>query len=401
MSLAGLLSGISNVISRQGLHYRFNKNAATFMQKCLLYLMAHLPKGAALEGGILSNFDRVMIFDSSSWDISPKLRHIFPGSGGAASEANCKVQFCYEYKHATLHPCAVSPGNNNDQSYGKIVPKALQKGDLTIFDQGFFSMQALNETNDIGAFFLTRFLSSVQLYQSAESEQAVDLVKLLKYSTENFLAITAFAGQEKKTRLKVRLICLRAPTEIANLRRMRLKKAAQKKGRACSRKALLLCSWTLLVTNAPESLLPSAAAYSLYRIRWQIELVFKQLKSVLGIQKCKSANPYRLLCQLYGSLITAFLFQQFFSVNARYLWRTKTIELSFDKFYKRCQERAHYWLHILRVTPRKAFNLICSGINSFLPSTEKYHQKNRPSSLQSLLSIEKSHSKKFNLVNLT
>jgi hypothetical protein len=47
--------------------------------------------------------------------------------------------------------------------------------------------------------------------------------------------------------------------------------------------------------------------FTLYRIRWQIELVFKTGKSILGIHKLRSARLERLMCEVYGKLIVAAL----------------------------------------------------------------------------------------------
>ena len=397
-SLAGLLSTISDPISREGLHYRFNQNAVIFMRKCWQYLLSHLALTKVLTERTLANFNRVLIFDSSSWDISAKLAAIFPGSGGAASEASCKIQLNYEYKTATFSLDSIGPGNDNDQKHGKTLPKRLQKGDLALFDQGYFSMPALYEINRIGAFFLTRFLSSVLIYPTCDSDSPIDLLKLLRQIGQRCSALTAFIGQEKKTRIPARLICLPVTQEIANTRRMRLKRNARKKGRTCSKKSLALCSWTLLLTNAPENILPCPAIFSLYRLRWQIELVFKQLKSVLGIHICNSSNESRLLCHLYGTLITAFIFHQFHSIHAINLWNKHSSELSFDKFFKRCQERAFHWLSLLLATPRKALHLILLSVRSFLPSTLKLHQKNRPTSLQALSKFKQN---KFYHLNFT
>lgn len=43
--------------------------------------------------------------------------------------------------------------------------------------------------------------------------------------------------------------------------------------------------------------------YSLYRIRWQVELVFKVWKSVLGMHKIRTRKSSRVYCEIYGKLI--------------------------------------------------------------------------------------------------
>ena len=47
--------------------------------------------------------------------------------------------------------------------------------------------------------------------------------------------------------------------------------------------------------------------HTLYRIRWQIELVFKSWKSILKIHKIRSSRPERVLCEVCGKLVVAAL----------------------------------------------------------------------------------------------
>ena len=79
---------------------------------------------------------------------------------------------------------------------------------------------------------------------------------------------------------------------------------------------------------------------ALYTLRWQIELLFKQLKSILQIHHSDTENQYRLRCELYGKLIAAVLIHRIHAVANNNLWNLKRREISMDKLYKRIQERA-------------------------------------------------------------
>jgi hypothetical protein len=59
----------------------------------------------------------------------------------------------------------------------------------------------------------------------------------------------------------------------------------------------------LLIINVPTGMLPAAAAYQLYRLWWQIELIFKQPKSVMGIHKSYTGIENHLRCEFFGRLI--------------------------------------------------------------------------------------------------
>jgi len=71
---------------------------------------------------------------------------------------------------------------------------------------------------------------------------------------------------------------VRVPPAVADERRRKLREALQRQGYTVSKARLALAGWTLLVTNAPATLISVAEALVLYRARWQIELLFKLWK---------------------------------------------------------------------------------------------------------------------------
>ena len=67
-----------------------------------------------------------------------------------------------------------------------------------------------------------------------------------------------------------------------------------------------MAGWLILITNAPVEKLPTEAMSYLYRVRWQIELVFKQCKSVLRLDVTLArTNAYRMQCEILARLIAA------------------------------------------------------------------------------------------------
>ncbi len=166
-SLAGMVTAIEARISRVALHYRFSAAAAAFLLKCLCFVLQQkVSRLGQIDTKLLRPFRRVLIADSSSWDVSEKLRAVLPGCGGAASAANCKLQAVYDYKRGELGFLDVTAGTVPDNRYTDRLPGMLQKGDLLLIDQGYFKLSTLVEIVAKGAFFLTRFLvGSIRLSQ--------------------------------------------------------------------------------------------------------------------------------------------------------------------------------------------------------------------------------------------
>jgi hypothetical protein len=70
---------------------------------------------------------------------------------------------------------------------------------------------------------------------------------------------------------------------------------------------------------------------TVYRIRWQIELLFKQWKSLLHLHVLKGTRPERLRCLLYGRLITITMLMRVCSSAAWYASAVLGRAVSFPK----------------------------------------------------------------------
>jgi hypothetical protein len=385
-SLAAMVDAIQWPITREALHGRFTQKAEAFLEKCLQHvLITEAGSGLFLEANVVKRFNRIMIFDSSSWDVDPKLADVLPGTGGGASAANCKLQACYEYTHGELGFFQIGPGTRPDNGYTDTLPSLLRAGDLALFDQGYFKLETLSQMAKKDAYFLTRFPVKT-LIRDAQTRVSIDLQSVLSRFDGNACQFNVvIGGHKEQAEIVCRLICQRVSEKIANERRRRHLKEMRRKGRTPSNARLALCDWTLLITNAPDNALPDKIAWQFYSLRWQIELIFKQLKSVLALHKSNTRNISRLKCEIYGKLILAVLIHRMHAGINNLFWQSFQRELSFDKFYKRIQERAFTILRLALVSPRKAIDFFASEIPQLLFNCLKSTQPSRKTSLEKLV----------------
>lgn len=384
-SLAGMVEAIRVAISREAMHYRFTTAAVEFMKKCSEYvLMQKVSVMVSLKANLLNHFRRILIVDSTHWDVSPKLRDVLPGSGGKASEANCKVQACYEYKQGELSFFELTSGITPDNAYTAYLPGHLQQGDLILFDLGYFSTKTFHEISAIGAYFLSRLHIGISLFDPASCCVPIDLYDMLIKIKGDVHQMSVSIGTNKEMRVICRLVCLRVSPEIAEQRRRKLIKTARKKGRTPNQKNLLLTDWTLMITNVPAQWLPAEMVRHFYALRWQIELLFKQLKTVLCIHKSNTGKENRLRCEIYGKLITSVLIHRVHAeINIR-LWNNNKRELSMEKLYKRFQERAFIILDLLLLSIHKAIEYLQNEIPRLIKNCLKSQQRSRLSTLDML-----------------
>lgn len=109
-----------------------------------------------------------------------------------------------------------------------------------------------------------------------------------------------------------RLVALRLPHTQAAQARRRCLKSGQHHGRRPRAKTLQAAGYLCLFTTASSERLPRETAGDLYRARWQIEMHFKRLKSLLRADQLRSttdtsARLWLLAKMLYALLLEACL----------------------------------------------------------------------------------------------
>jgi len=386
VGLGLLTSFLNRLMSRSGLHQRFNEQAVEFFQSCLqAILLKRVNKPLHIDPQFIAQFSEILIIDSTSWDIPEHLQWIFPGSGGHASKANCKLQFCYDYKTAEFRMLEDTAGSVPDQKYSRNIAAVVKHMGLVIFDLGYWTFDTFASISENEGFFLSRLNLQVNLWTKTEDQFAtLDLAALLAECSDRAIQ-TAVCLRKGKKAIDVRLVAWRVPEEVANVRRMKLRRNARKKGRTVSARCLRLFDWSIFITSADEERLPATMIRTCYRIRWNVELIFKSWKSVLRIH-CTTVrkNGHRLKCELYAKMILAVIVHRIYQHVHRQLWVARKRELSLDKLWKFIDSRKE----MLYQAAQQGVGKLVASINDILmviaTVCEKLHQKNRTTTLQKI-----------------
>lgn len=110
-------------------------------------------------------------------------------------------------------------------------------------------------------------------------------------------------------RFRLRLLACPLPPEKAEEARRRARQAAKKKKHQVDARTLLAAGFVLLITNLPASDWPVAEVLGLYRVRWQVELLFKRLKSLLHWDHLRAQDPALAEVYLLGKILGALLLE--------------------------------------------------------------------------------------------
>lgn len=380
LSLGHMSIFLNNMVSRPGLHKRYNKLAVFFAQKVLqkiIFKRVSVDNKLSING--LNEFSNVFIIDSSSWDISENLKWIFPGSGGSASDANCKLQFAYDYLTGDIYIYDDKPGNSPDQKYSINLLKILTPGSLFLFDLGYWKFETFYGIELNNAYFLSRLSNKVNLYVKIDQEyKKISIEDVFDNLEHENISVDEIYLKKGDKYLKVRLIGLKLPTEKANLNRSQLYSNAKKRGSTPKRKSLILAGYSIYVTNAPENIIKDNMVRTYYRLRWNVELIFKSFKSVLKIHETNViSNENRLKCELYARLILVAIVHKMHFVIDNFMWSTSKKELSLDKFWKYIDSEKGLLYTLMKSGSQYFVNHIKRMQERIMLACEKLHQKSR------------------------
>lgn len=302
--LSAFLDAYASIsVTPQALDARFNLNAVSFMEACLRKVVSLV---SSMSGGakILNEFRHVYLMDSTNFDVAPGLAELFKGYGGRASKASVRIQFVLDFHSGPVWHELGDVRLADSTSLANLVAKRtlpLDGRSLLLADLGYF------HTATIAKMCATpglNFISKIPYNKEFETEEGMpfNLDARLKKRPDSLDVVVRVGGS------LCRLVACRLDeAKVANRIRKANATSARKgkSGRIGERYGRFLHYMVFLTNLSAEYGMEKL--YTLYRIRWQIELVFKGWKSILRMDRLKSAKKTRILCEIYGRLIAATL----------------------------------------------------------------------------------------------
>jgi hypothetical protein len=106
-----------------------------------------------------------------------------------------------------------------------------------------------------------------------------------------------------------RLIALKRSAEATRLARRRQQRNASKKQKKVSSESWKAAQYFFVWTTLADSF-PASAVLELYRLRWQIELAFKRMKSIMGLGHLPKKDPASARAWLHGKIFVSLLVER-------------------------------------------------------------------------------------------
>lgn len=165
-SLNGLCASLMDygvAISKQSLHARFNASSVQFLKAIAVKLLSIrlMPLSSCLQG--LDFCKRILILDSTSFQLPDCYSGVYRGWGGDASKAGIKVHLCYDLKAMGELNFEVQSAATSDKQ-NRIMNEDIRPGDLRIEDLGYCKFDRFAQMDRIGAHYVSRLAANTVIY---------------------------------------------------------------------------------------------------------------------------------------------------------------------------------------------------------------------------------------------
>jgi hypothetical protein len=278
-------------LSNPGVKYRLNQ-ATDFLAVLVERLLAAKAPGADLRwpGRTLRLADGTCVSRPGSTGTDWRVHGVFDlGRGGFSHLELTDKHGAEALERGAPHPGEIRIGDRN-YARAPVLRRFRAQSDGKVDFIVRLGWNALQLTNPAGKPF--DLIGYLQCLPPGSSPHEVNL--------------RASVGRDEPA-LAVRLIAQRKTPEAAEATRSALRRAAAKKGKALDPRSLIAAEFMILATSLPKSGYSAKAVLAAYRLRWQIELAFKRLKSLLHIDRLPTHTKRGSRSWLYAHLILALL----------------------------------------------------------------------------------------------
>lgn len=326
-------------ISKQAIDRRFSYASVSFVKE-LLQETISTQVNASIEPDELHLFKTIRVKDSTTFDIHPSLANIFEGfgkGGGKCSKAGVSIQFEYDIRAGNVLDIDLQSAVSKDSSDALSKKEDINEGDLIIRDLGYYSDDMIGHFIERKAFFVSKLYHnvSVRLNQEDKKIDFGSLYQHMKSIRVNNLDINVFIGKKKRP---VRLIAELVPEQVYEQRLKQRNLENKSLGYTTSDEFKNRARFNLHICNIASSDCSWETILKLYRMRWQIELVFKIWKSIMHIDVFPKMRKERFLTSLYLKLLWVFINWNIITHCKNHHYRNEKRLLSIFKCFQTLKE---------------------------------------------------------------
>jgi hypothetical protein len=233
-------------------------------------------------GAAFSEFGRLILQDGTSFALHQALAERFPGRFNAVSPAAVELHCTLDLLQDAPMVIALSPDTDSEHDY-RPEPESL-RGDVLLADRGYLDLTYLRDIDRHGGFFIMRGKAGLNPRVIAAYRE--DGQRLKSCQDRDFQAMTSKFPKRQRAELDVEWLIEGEPFRVR-----------------------LMVSWNpktkrfdYLLTNLPQDKYTISIICLGYKLRWQVELLFKEWKSHANLHKFDTEKEHIAESLIWSSL---------------------------------------------------------------------------------------------------
>ena len=180
-------------------------------------------------------------------------------------------------------------------------------GQLAVADRAYCNAPGIGYVVERGGDVLVRVnRGSLPIFFDDEPFELMPWLRLLPGHHAYEIPVVIH-DKERDQKITGRLVAMRLPEPQAEKARARL---VRERGTSVSELDREAASYVVLFTTVPKSRIDAERCLALYRLRWQVELLFKRWKSLCGLDRLPNHLDETILAWLYAKVLLALLMQR-------------------------------------------------------------------------------------------
>lgn len=192
----------------------------------------------------------------------------------------------------------------------------VEKGDILIGDRGYAHRAGIAHVMAHGGDVVIRTNLVTLPLLDVTGGRKDPLVALRTLHVGEYGDWPVFVQGDKKQLIAGRLCAIRKSEVAAQRGRRRVQRESQRSGSQIRPETLEAAGYVFVFTTLPDAV-PASAVMELYRGRWQIELAFKRLKSLVQLGHLKKTDERASRAWLQGKLLVAFILDALLETTER------------------------------------------------------------------------------------
>ncbi len=271
---------------------RFTLATVRFLRAVVAELCADFERTDARLGGVLAGFRDVVVADATLIKLHRMLAEHYPGTRTNSAPASAKLHMVMSVGGAGAQSVRISDARACDHHLLRVGRWVRDR--LLMFDLGYFRYQLFDCIDRNGGYFLTRVHANANprivqvhrvwrgrsMYLVGEKLRAIEgrlQRAVLDAEVEVEFKRRGYCGVRRTARRRMRLVGVRHPDSG---------------------------DYRLYLTNIPPEQLDAESLAQAYACRWQVELLFRELKSHYRLHQMPSRKAHVVETLLLTAVIT-------------------------------------------------------------------------------------------------